>query len=39
MGAVEAAKRYVANALRTAYPVGQGRGPLHHLFAYRPSAE
>ncbi len=37
--AVEAAKRYVAGALRAAYPVGQGRGPLHHLFAYEPSAE
>jgi hydroxymethylpyrimidine/phosphomethylpyrimidine kinase len=39
LGAVEAAKRYVAGALRAAYPVGQGRGPLHHLFAYEPSAE
>lgn len=37
--AVEAAKRYVAGALRAAYPVGQGRGPLHHLFACEPSAE
>jgi hydroxymethylpyrimidine/phosphomethylpyrimidine kinase len=36
--AVEAAKRYVTAALRAAYPVGQGRGPLHHLFAYEPSA-
>ena len=36
--AVEAAKRYVTGALRAAYPVGQGRGPLHHLFAYEPSA-
>ena len=35
--AVEKAKRYVAGALRAAYPVGQGRGPLHHLFAYNPS--
>jgi hydroxymethylpyrimidine/phosphomethylpyrimidine kinase len=35
--AVESAKRYVAGALRSAYPVGQGRGPLHHLFAYEPS--
>jgi hydroxymethylpyrimidine/phosphomethylpyrimidine kinase len=35
--AVEAAKRYVAGALRAAYPIGQGRGPIHHLFAYRPS--
>jgi hydroxymethylpyrimidine/phosphomethylpyrimidine kinase len=38
LDAVEAAKRYVAGALRAAYPVGQGRGPLHHLFACEPSA-
>jgi hydroxymethylpyrimidine/phosphomethylpyrimidine kinase len=36
--AAEGAKRYVAGALRAAYPVGQGRGPLHHLFRYQPSA-
>jgi hydroxymethylpyrimidine/phosphomethylpyrimidine kinase len=36
--AVEAAKRYVRGALRAAYPVGRGHGPLHHLFAYKPSA-
>jgi hydroxymethylpyrimidine/phosphomethylpyrimidine kinase len=35
--AVEAAKRYVAGALRAAYPIGEGRGPLHHLFAYESS--
>jgi hydroxymethylpyrimidine/phosphomethylpyrimidine kinase len=35
--AVAAAKRYVAEALRAAYPIGQGRGPMHHLFAYKPS--
>jgi len=35
--AVEAAKGYVAGALRSAYPVGEGRGPLHHLFAFEPS--
>ncbi len=35
--AVEGAKRYVREALRAAYPVGQGRGPLHHLFAYKPT--
>ena len=35
--AVEEAKRYVAGALRAAYPVGQGRGPLHHLFAFESS--
>jgi hydroxymethylpyrimidine/phosphomethylpyrimidine kinase len=36
--AVEGAKRYVHEALRAACPVGQGHGPLHHLFAYKPSA-
>lgn len=35
--AAEGAKHYVAGALRAAYPVGQGRGPLHHLFRYDPS--
>jgi hydroxymethylpyrimidine/phosphomethylpyrimidine kinase len=34
--AVEGAKHYVREALRLAYPVGQGHGPLHHLFAYKP---
>ena len=31
--AAAAAKRYVAGALREAFPVGRGRGPMHHLFA------
>lgn len=31
--AVAAAKDYVSGALRAAYPVGRGRGPMHHLFA------
>jgi hydroxymethylpyrimidine/phosphomethylpyrimidine kinase len=35
--AVEAAKQYVSEALRAAYPLGRGHGPLHHLFAYQPS--
>jgi hydroxymethylpyrimidine/phosphomethylpyrimidine kinase len=26
------AKRYVTAALRSAYPVGKGKGPVHHLF-------
>lgn len=26
------AKAYVAAALKAAYPVGQGKGPMHHLF-------
>jgi hydroxymethylpyrimidine/phosphomethylpyrimidine kinase len=36
--AVEAAKHYVTGALRAAYPIGQGRGPLHHLFTHEPSS-
>lgn len=31
-GAVKAAKTYVEAALRAAYPVGHGRGPMDHLF-------
>lgn len=30
--AVAAAKEYVAASMKAAYPVGEGRGPLHHLF-------
>ncbi len=30
--AVLAAKRYVESAMRAAYPIGQGKGPMHHLF-------
>ena len=30
--AVEKAKRYVEAAMSAAYPVGMGRGPMHHLF-------
>ena len=36
--AVQGAKRYVREALQAAYPVGHGHGPLHHLFAHKPSA-
>jgi hydroxymethylpyrimidine/phosphomethylpyrimidine kinase len=31
--AAAAAKRYVTGALREAYPIGRGRGPMHHLFS------
>ncbi len=31
-GAVANAKAFVTVALRSAYPVGQGHGPMHHLF-------
>jgi len=34
--AVGHAKAYVTAALRAAYPVGHGQGPLHHLFALPP---
>jgi hydroxymethylpyrimidine/phosphomethylpyrimidine kinase len=30
--AVAHAKTYVAEALRSAYPIGKGRGPMNHLF-------
>jgi hydroxymethylpyrimidine/phosphomethylpyrimidine kinase len=30
--AVAAAKRYVTEALTAAYPVGRGKGPMHHLY-------
>ncbi len=32
--AVRAAKQYVRQALQHAYPLGQGRGPMHHLFNF-----
>jgi hydroxymethylpyrimidine/phosphomethylpyrimidine kinase len=34
--AVAAAKTYVTEALRSAYPVGKGKGPMNHLFRLRP---
>ncbi len=34
--AVAAAKHYVHAALEAAYPVGHGRGPMHHLYAFSP---
>ncbi len=30
--AVTEAKRYVESAMRAAYPIGRGKGPLHHFF-------
>ncbi len=35
--AVSGAKEYVTAALKAAYPVGQGRGPMHHLFDRQPA--
>ncbi|MFT4114278.1 bifunctional hydroxymethylpyrimidine kinase/phosphomethylpyrimidine kinase [Silvibacterium sp.] len=32
--AVQSAKAYVREAMLAAYPVGRGRGPLHHLYAF-----
>jgi hydroxymethylpyrimidine/phosphomethylpyrimidine kinase len=32
--AATAAKDYVTRALRAAYPVGKGRGPMHHLYRF-----
>jgi hydroxymethylpyrimidine/phosphomethylpyrimidine kinase len=34
--AVAAAKAYVTEALRSAYPVGKGNGPMNHLFRLVP---
>ena len=34
--AVAAAKAYVTAALRAAYPIGKGKGPMHHLFPFDP---
>jgi hydroxymethylpyrimidine/phosphomethylpyrimidine kinase len=36
-GAVVAAKAYVKEALRLAYPVGKGKGPMNHLFPFDPA--
>jgi hydroxymethylpyrimidine/phosphomethylpyrimidine kinase len=35
--AVAAAKQYVTEALRSAYPVGRGKGPMNHLFPFHPA--
>jgi len=32
---VRKAKAYVAGALKSAYPIGKGKGPINHLFRYR----
>jgi hydroxymethylpyrimidine/phosphomethylpyrimidine kinase len=34
--AAAAAKAYVTEALRAAYPVGKGKGPMNHLFPFDP---
>jgi hydroxymethylpyrimidine/phosphomethylpyrimidine kinase len=34
--AVAAAKAYVTETLRSAYPVGKGKGPLNHLYQFDP---
>jgi hydroxymethylpyrimidine/phosphomethylpyrimidine kinase len=35
--AAAAAKAYVTEALRLAYPVGKGKGPMNHLFPFDPA--
>jgi len=35
--AATAAKAYVTEALRSAYPVGKGKGPMNHLFPFDPA--
>jgi hydroxymethylpyrimidine/phosphomethylpyrimidine kinase len=35
LAAASAAKRYVAQAIRTAFPMGQGYGPINHLWPLR----
>jgi hydroxymethylpyrimidine/phosphomethylpyrimidine kinase len=34
--AVAAAKAYVTEALRSAYPIGKGKGPMNHFFQFPP---
>jgi hydroxymethylpyrimidine/phosphomethylpyrimidine kinase len=34
--AAAAAKAYVTEALRSAYPIGKGKGPMNHLFPFDP---
>ncbi|MBT9330661.1 bifunctional hydroxymethylpyrimidine kinase/phosphomethylpyrimidine kinase [Acidipila sp. 4G-K13] len=36
--AVAGAKAYVRAAMKAAYPIGKGRGPMHHLYALEPKA-
>jgi hydroxymethylpyrimidine/phosphomethylpyrimidine kinase len=35
---VAAAKEYVTEALRSAYPIGKGKGPLNHLYSFDPES-
>jgi hydroxymethylpyrimidine/phosphomethylpyrimidine kinase len=37
MRAVVEAKQFVTGALRAAYPVGKGHGPMNHFYRQRPS--
>ncbi|SFS60692.1 bifunctional hydroxymethylpyrimidine kinase/phosphomethylpyrimidine kinase [Marininema halotolerans] len=37
--AVEGSKRYVANAIRHAFPVGKGNSPIHHFYAWQQTLE
>ncbi len=33
-GAIAMAKAYVTKAMQAAYPIGRGRGPVHHFYRY-----
>ncbi|HVJ09749.1 MAG TPA: bifunctional hydroxymethylpyrimidine kinase/phosphomethylpyrimidine kinase [Acidisarcina sp.] len=35
VAAVRSAKAYVTAAMKAAYPMGQGKGPMNHLFGFR----
>ncbi len=36
--AISAAKRYLEQALRNAFPIGEGAGPVHHFYKHWPPA-
>lgn len=37
--AVAAAKEYVTEALRSAYPIGKGKGPMNHFYRFDPESD
>jgi len=39
LAAAATAKSYVAAALQAAYPIGRGKGPMHHLAVFDPHSE
>jgi hydroxymethylpyrimidine/phosphomethylpyrimidine kinase len=36
LDAIDAAKRYITDALRASYPIGGGQSPVNHFFGFRP---